>query len=215
MFLRKPKKKRKKKFVLDDKTKRFDFLQSAINSTIVVCRGSNTGWWMSMSGNEEHAEYTDSDSSAKAERRRFRDKSKVGYIQTLIFSFSFSIFFIWFQYIHYLFLNFVIWVCFDFGSNQRKYCPNKPLRSPNVLKNTKASSTRWIFYAFWFIYFGFFCLFHRVWPFGYVNIETSFDFDVCFLPLSINAQVTHLVGVLGFGGFCFLLGASKLINLTF
>lgn len=31
---------------------------------------------------------------------------------------------------------------------------------------------------------------------------------------SINLQVTHLLGVLGFGGFCFLLGASKLTNLT-
>jgi hypothetical protein len=25
----------------------------------------------------------------------------------------------------------------------------------------------------------------------------------------LNVQVTHLLGVLGFGGFCYLLGASK------
>lgn len=29
--------------------------------------------------------------------------------------------------------------------------------------------------------------------------------------LAFNVQVTHLMGVLGFGTFCYLLGASKLL----
>jgi hypothetical protein len=45
-------------------------------------------------------------------------------------------------------LIFVMWVCFVFDSNWRRYCPNKPLRSQNVLKNMKLSSTRCVFYAF-------------------------------------------------------------------
>ena len=43
-----------------------------------------------------------------------------------------------------------------------------------------------------------------------MNSEKSFNFDVFLLFF----QVTHLLNVLGFGGFCFLLGASKLINLS-
>jgi hypothetical protein len=31
------------------------------------------------------------------------------------------------------------------------------------------------------------------------------------LVLNVH-QVTHLLGVLGFGGFCYLLGASKLLQ---
>ncbi|XP_061349019.1 glycerophosphocholine acyltransferase 1-like [Gastrolobium bilobum] len=77
-----------------------------------------------MSDNENHAEYTDSESSAKA-KRRFRDRSKVHYVQT------------------------------------------KEVLSKQAVKLAKQAAE------------------HE----SFIN------------------KVTHLLGVLGFGGFCFLLGA--------
>ena len=56
-----------------------------------------------------------------------------------------------------------------------------------------------------FFSYGF--IFHHLRPLGYGNIEQA----LIFLFISVNVQVTHLLGVLGFGGFCFLFGASKFI----
>lgn len=62
-----------------------------------------------------------------------------------------------------------------------------------------------------FFSYGF--LFHHLRPFGYLGITNIQQALIFYLFISVNVQVTHLLGVLGFGGFCFLFGASKLIQI--
>lgn len=50
-----------------------------ISQTIFLCLNRTH---VSMSDNEDHADYTDNNSSAK---RRFRDRSKVRYLQSIFF----------------------------------------------------------------------------------------------------------------------------------
>ncbi|XP_040867284.1 glycerophosphocholine acyltransferase 1 isoform X1 [Glycine max] len=106
------------------------------------------------------------------------------------------------------------------GTDLRRCCPNKlcrpskcfpnrPLRLPNKLRNTKGSSTRSLFSFFYFKMFAFFKNYYlgveqfNEFIMDSQNIEHALIVNHSF----INVQVTHLAGVLGFGGFCFLLGA--------
>lgn len=138
-------------------------------------------------------------------------------------------FFIWFSTPHMILSWFLrCGSCLVLLLAQRRRCcpnklcrpskcfPNRPLRLPNKLRNTKGSSTRSLFSFFYFKMFAFFKNYYlgveqfNEFIMDSQNIEHALIVNHSF----INVQVTHLAGVLGFGGFCFLLGARKLTSLA-